>query len=134
MSNGEIKNYLKKPNGEGCGYVAILNTILAVYAGRGDEFERKFGFPMYRNGDLNYDQLLVDFYATTGNREDGSPARFIDGGHAMMVTGVTGDGRYIVFAWGQKFYIDPMEQSGSFPNRTRMDFSTYDCGTDISYR
>lgn len=193
MTDAEISDYLKKLNSEGCGYVALVNTIFAEYEGREEEFEKDFGFPMYHDGDLNYDKLLVDLYtatdnhnkksflwfewdsidtkeddsATSGNgtsaddreyrlqkyledkgvgmsmeqtkykqdaittenfmeyaekghivisyrygnlqKEDGTTAQFIDGGHAMVVTGVTDDGRFIVSSWGEKYYIDPSE-------------------------
>ena len=67
MTDKEIHNYLKKLNNEGCGYVAIVNTIFAAYQGKEALFERDFGFPMYYKGDLNYKQLVVDFYASTDN-------------------------------------------------------------------
>ena len=69
MTDKEIQEYLKKLNSEGCGYVSIVNTIFVEYEGREEDFERDFGFPMYRNGDLNYDQLIVDFYAATDNHK-----------------------------------------------------------------
>lgn len=68
----QIKDYLKKLNSEGCGYVAIVNTIFQHFEGREEEFERKFGFPMYgENGDLNYNRLIVDFYSATDNHNRG---------------------------------------------------------------
>lgn len=64
----QIKKFLVKLNSEGCGYVAIANTIFMQYEGKEDEFKKKFGFDMYaKNGDLNYDQLIVDFYTATDN-------------------------------------------------------------------
>lgn len=45
----------------------------------------------FRNGNI---------YDSNGN------AHYIDGGHAMTVTGVTKDGRYIVSSWGKKYYIN----------------------------
>ena len=30
-----------------------------------------------------------------------------DGGHAMTVTGVTEDGRFIVSSWGETYYLNP---------------------------
>lgn len=189
MSDAEIKNYLIKLNDEGCAYVAFVNTIFAAYAGREDEFEDTFGFPMYKNNDLNFNELIVDFYCDTDNHNqflwtdyvnrfedksdtegsgmstsdeiyragkymrekgvdmeirsekitvenfkdyaengyvivnfhngpllntDGSTAQYIDGGHAMTVTGVTSDGKYIVSSWGDEYYIDP--------NDGRLDF------------
>lgn len=181
-SDREIEKYLKKLNSEGCGYVALINTIFNQYAGRADEFERIFGFPMYdKNGDLNFDLMLVDFYAAMDNHhsilgldiifefEDSSATEgygttantreyrwekylqdrgvnvdvhsvnvtienfndlsengdiiiathpvilydengrrlYADGGHAMTVTGVTEDGRFVVSSWGEKYYIEP---------------------------
>ena len=75
MTDQEIKDYLKKLNNEGCGYVAMINTIFAYYEGREEEFEKDFGFPMYHDGDLNYDKLLVDFYAMTDNHHADSEGK-----------------------------------------------------------
>lgn len=41
-------------------------------------------------------------------------------GHAMVVTGVTSDGKYIVSTWGMKGYIDPKKQHIN----TKLEFST----------
>lgn len=67
MTDDEINDYLKKMQDEGCAYVAIVNTIFAAFEGRPEDFEKTFGFPMYYRGDMNYDQLLIDFYASTDN-------------------------------------------------------------------
>ena len=199
MSDKEIKQYLQKLNSEGCGYVAVANTIFAAFEGRADEFRETFGFDMYAsNSDLNYNQLIVDFYAATDNHqyrngadtinpnedfdattgsgmtpqeqryrtlmylnrrgvpisidlnedvtvqnfsdisrdhyvsiafydgnlqnEDGSVAQYIDGGHSMLITGTTSDGRFIVSSWGEKYYIDPNE---IVDGKTRYIFTTY---------
>ncbi len=164
-SDAQIKQYLENMNSEGCGYVALCNTIFEQYVGREAEFELKFGFPMYKDGDLNYDALIVDFYCDQDNpnksgtnqyeREkmwetylgdkgikvdvqcdvkvtpdtynsvardgqlivsvspvilqdkDGNIVDNRDGGHAMTVTGVTSDGRYVVSSWGRTYYVDP---------------------------
>ncbi|MGL5436034.1 MAG: hypothetical protein ACRDBO_11625 [Lachnospiraceae bacterium] len=195
MTSEQVENYFIKMNSEGCGYVAVINTIFMAFEGKEDEFERTFGFPMYENGDLNFDKLFVDFYSRTDNhveifgmdynntREDyhfgdggfwlfydqfsdqqgkgttpttlpyraqlylqekgvdltisssvevttenfaqiskdqqvimyyyNGPLDNLDGscvqnisGHAMTVTGVTSDGRYIVSSWGRKYYVD----------------------------
>ena len=42
-------------------------------------------------------------YDENGNRY------YIDGGHAITVTGITEDGRYIVSSWGEKYYINPSD-------------------------
>ncbi len=193
----QIKAFLEKLSSEGCGYVVIVNMLLEHFEGRKAEFEATFGLPMYAgNGDLNYNQLLVDFYAATDNHyfdgradcinyeedrnekekeaeydysldttgwgttfkqrayrtmlylqekgiklkivnhatvtmgnlrvmsekgyviislndgnvqnEDGSCYNYCPG-HAMMITGVTENGRYIVSTWGMKKYVDPNE-------------------------
>lgn len=64
----QMDNYLEKLNSEGCGYVAITNTLFAYFVGRELEFEKIFGFPMRKaNGELNYDALVTDFYSATDN-------------------------------------------------------------------
>ncbi len=201
MSDKEAADYLKKLNSEGCGYTAVINTIFAAYEGREKEFEKNFGFPMYHNGDLNYDRLLVDYYAATDNHkkawwggdvikssedesavkgngtnadsrkyrtelylsdknvdvsitnnkkvtpdnfeklsedgyvivsfhdgnlenEDGSTAQYIHG-HAMTITGVTEDGRYIVSSWGETYYIDPNKNTGQDGAKTSLSYAYY---------
>lgn len=201
MTDQEAADYLKKLNNEGCGYTAVINTIFAAYEGREEEFEKTFGFPMYHNGDLNYDRLLVDYYAATDNHnkgwfgrdtidasedlsaidgdgtnagsrkyrtelylsdknvdvtitnnkkvtpenfeelsrdgyiiasfhdgnlenEDGSTAQYIHG-HAMTVTGVSEDGRYIVSSWGKTYYIDPNKNTGQDGNKTSLSYAYY---------
>lgn len=39
----------------------------------------------------------------------GAGDSYIPGGHAITVTGVTDDGKWIVSSWGEKYYIDPNE-------------------------
>lgn len=51
---------------EGCGYVALTNTIFAQFVGKETEFERIFGFKMYKeNGELNFEAMITDFYCAT---------------------------------------------------------------------
>ncbi|MBE5933703.1 MAG: hypothetical protein E7263_09830 [Lachnospiraceae bacterium] len=196
----ELEAFLERANSEGCGYVALTNSIFMYYENNPDGFEEAFGYPMYNeDGDLNYNMLFIDLYSSvdgihpdTGQwypfmnydaEEDGgilgynqwmdetgngtgsesreyyinqfmeehgveshydsqvnvTPQNFqeisesgqtviirfhhgniydssgeahaIHGGHAMVVTGVTGDGRYIVSSWGDEYYIDPNENA-----------------------
>lgn len=41
----------------------------------------------------------------------GNSVRHEEGGHAMTITGVTDDGRYVVSSWGDKYYLKPDELS-----------------------
>ncbi len=175
MSVFEAFRYFSRLNSVGCGYVALANTLFMEYANRPQDFERTFGYPMFKDGDLNYDRLILDIYATTdkagfNDRDDGLPngtvddsrahivehflrdkgvdveteanadvtpenfreisenggyvilgyrhgnmydengnRYYIDGGHAITVTGITEDGRYIVSSWGEKYYINPSD-------------------------
>ncbi len=65
LNDQELQNYLDTMNSRGCGYVASINAIIAAYRDRPADFERDFGIPLYRDGDYNYDQILVDFYSIT---------------------------------------------------------------------
>lgn len=197
--NINLANYLNKLNSEGCGYVALANTIFVYYQGKEKDFEQAFGYAMYnKNGDLNYNLLIADVYSSMDNRkngvynkyddynsdkdgeydtynpwndksgqgsnpenyqnylnsfmskrgidsevaklesntmtieilkkytdsgnsvllgyyngniykENGEIQQYIDGGHGMIVTGITYDGKYIVSSWGEKYIIDPNE-------------------------
>ena len=51
--------------------------------------------------------VVISFRYGNLQNEDGSTAQYINGGHAMEITGVTSDGRFIVSSWGEKYYIDP---------------------------
>ncbi|MBQ5398412.1 MAG: hypothetical protein IIU14_03125 [Ruminococcus sp.] len=176
MTPEQISYYLARFNSEGCGYIAMTNTILMQYENDPKGFEKTFGFPMYdSNGDLNYDRLALDLYVYTdknnlavefGNgtyeedwqnimssylgekgvkvrtdidvevtpenfrqiTESGGKvivglrydniynndgAHYINGGHAMTVTGCTDDGRLIVSSWGKQYYINASELDGN---------------------
>lgn len=69
MSEAELYKYLSELNSNGCGYTAMVNTILEYYCHRinGDEeFMKKFGFPLHdENGNLNYNCLTIDIYSKT---------------------------------------------------------------------
>ena len=67
-TDDQIVDLFEQINNEGCGYVAFTNNIFTEYDGKEEEFERDFGFPMYDDkGELNYNRLLIDFYAETDN-------------------------------------------------------------------
>ena len=66
----DVYELYKNINQEGCGFVAMANSIFEQYEGREDEFEEIFGFPMYdkKTKDLNFDRLLIDIYAYTNDK------------------------------------------------------------------
>lgn len=49
---------------------------------------------------------------------EGEPAH-MDGGHAMMVTGLEDDGRIEVSSWGSKYYITPEDPDYTAPEKNR---------------
>lgn len=49
----------------GCTYVAFCNTLVNKYIDDPEAFEDTFGFPLYVDGKLNYNQLILDFYCDT---------------------------------------------------------------------
>ena len=74
-----FSKYLQKMNNEGCGYVALVNTIFVYYQGREQDFEKTFGYSMYnQKGDLNYNLLIADIYSSTDNRENGRYNKYGD--------------------------------------------------------
>ena len=63
LTDYEVQQLLEKISDNGCGWIVAANMIFAEFEGNPEEFEKKFGFPMYdENGNLNYDQLVVDMY------------------------------------------------------------------------
>ncbi|MDR1687864.1 MAG: C39 family peptidase [Clostridiales bacterium] len=76
-SDEEIEKYLREFNKNGCGYISMTNTIFVQYAGRPDEFERIFGFPMYQIDETgtikyNFEYLVIDLYNSSGNIGNGT--------------------------------------------------------------
>lgn len=196
ISDEEFDIFLKRLGSEGCGYVALINTICVHFENREQEFLQKFGYPLYaENGDFNFDYLLLDLYSSMDNydpnthqrnyqmdykeKDDGSKdiynfwqdttgkgttvgerkyyiehflgahnikvlhrnyanvtltnfekltkqgwqiivslhngkiyrngyEEFVER-HAMQVTGVTDDGKFIVSSWGKQYCFDPKE-------------------------
>ena len=50
----------------------MANVVFQYYLGREEEFEKDFGYPMYYNGDLNYDAMIVDIYSRYSVNESGT--------------------------------------------------------------
>lgn len=73
FTDDEVQQFLQKFATEGCGYMAMVNTIFGEFVGREVEFRQIFGFSMYdESGDLSFDRMAVDFYATMDNHNEKS--------------------------------------------------------------
>ena len=69
----------------------------------------------------NYDKykdrgdVIVSIYPTRLEKENGEEAKNDwSGGHAMTVTGTSGDGRLVVSSWGKRYYVDPTRVVATF--------------------
>lgn len=77
LDEDTIPLLLKKIDSEGCGYVAFANILVDKYRKKEDEFEKKFGFPLYiedeeGNKRVNFESVIVDLYCATDNHnQDG---------------------------------------------------------------
>lgn len=68
-SETQIHELLNKINNEGCGYVALVNTLFLEFPGTEEEFEQIYGFPMRdKDGNYNFNQMLIDIYCKTDDK------------------------------------------------------------------
>lgn len=68
-TDDQIAKLFKQINSEGCGYVAVVNSLFMQYESDPAEFERVFGFPMYdEKGEFNFNRFIIDFYCSTDDR------------------------------------------------------------------
>lgn len=68
-SETQIHELLDKINNEGCGYVALVNTLFLEFPGSEAEFEQIYGFPMRdKDGNYNFNQMLIDIYCKTDDK------------------------------------------------------------------
>ena len=70
MTNEEIYDYYLGINEVGCGYTAVANYIFESYADKPEQFEKDFGFPMYKKNaqgqiQANINYLVTDIYCYT---------------------------------------------------------------------
>ena len=61
------ENYFQLVANTGCGYAAEANIIFDIFKGKEQEFQDKFGFPMYSvdddgNVDFNYEAMTIKLY------------------------------------------------------------------------
>ena len=75
----DVNKCLRMLSKEGCGYVALVNSIFLKFYGEEEHFEKIFGYPMHLpDGRLNFDELLVDFYCATDNHNGFLGFDFVD--------------------------------------------------------
>lgn len=68
----DIQNFMEKLKQEGCGYVAMINSLFDEFTDNPSGFLNAFGFDMYApDGTLNFNQVLVDLYCTMDNHIGG---------------------------------------------------------------
>ncbi len=68
LKDDKVRERLDLFRTEGCGYVALINTVFLRFYGEEEKFKKLFGFPMYTpEGKLNFNDLNVDFYCATDN-------------------------------------------------------------------
>ncbi|MDR2665482.1 MAG: hypothetical protein LBC21_04300 [Oscillospiraceae bacterium] len=66
----------------------------------------------------NYDsmarrgEIIMSMNPLCLRNENGAYVDVRKGGHAVVVTGVTESGLFIVSSWGQTYYVDPVKDSG----------------------
>ena len=70
-TDDDIAALLRRLSDEGCGYVALVNSIFLRYYGCEEEFRESFHYPMFTpEGRLNFNDLLVDLYCATDNHNE----------------------------------------------------------------
>ena len=69
-SETQIHELIDKINVEGCGYVALVNTLFLEFPGSEAEFEKIYGFPMRdKDGNYNFNRMLIDIYCKTDDKD-----------------------------------------------------------------
>lgn len=84
-TEAEIYKFMEQIDEEGCGYVALVNTLFWEFPGTEEEFEKLYGFPMRdKYGNYNFDLMLIDIYCKTDDKY------FLneDGGKEALITDV----------------------------------------------
>ncbi len=67
-SDEQMAELLELFSSEGCGYVALVNTIFLYFHGHEEAFQKTFGYAMYDSeGKPDFSRLAVDFYCATDN-------------------------------------------------------------------
>ena len=73
VTKENFDSYLKQMNTEGCGHVSLVNSIMCRYESSPEEFEKTFGYPMYKSDHtLNYECLFTDLYSAEDTSGSGT--------------------------------------------------------------
>lgn len=73
MTQEKVDAFLQKLKQEGCGYVAMINSLFDEFTHDRTNFKERFGFDMFSaDGTLNYNHVLVDLYCKMDNHNGGS--------------------------------------------------------------
>lgn len=112
LTDYEVQQLLEKISENGCGWIAAANMIFAEFEGNPEEFEKLFGFPMYdENGNLNYDQLVVDMYLSEqGQYHVGDDSPY---GKAALLNAIYGHYDMNRDEFKQKYGIDLYDANGN---------------------
>jgi len=107
----------EEPNIDGLTDKAAEKIIESYMSDSGNDGNSSVTVDMKRNQHITV--YNIDNYLRSGKQVIVSSQRYIlydaegnqhpCGGHAMVITGVTEDGRYVVSSWGDKYYIDPKD-------------------------
>lgn len=74
LTEDDLQTVFNQMNNVGCAYIAGINTIIEQYADNPAEFERIFGFPLYKpDGTINFDLLFTDYWMYIQQQKDASP-------------------------------------------------------------
>lgn len=112
-SEADIHNLLKQINQEGCGYVALVNTLFWEFQGTEAEFEELYGFPMRdEKGNYNFNRMLIDIYCKTDDKY------FLteDGGKSALISDILRDYQDKPGKFEQDFGIKYDPSSGLVPD------------------
>lgn len=72
----------------------------------------------------NEGELILSVNPIIFEDEAGKTSYTSEGGHAISITGKTGDGRLIVSSWGQRFYVNPKDYKNA--NNFNMQLVKYE--------
>lgn len=112
-SEAQIHELIDQINHEGCGYVALVNTLFWEFPGSEAEFEQIYGFPMRdKDGNYNFNRMLIDIYCKTDDKY------FLteDSGKSALISDVLGSYRDNPAKFEQDFGVKYDPQSDTIPD------------------